>query len=49
LCHGTNNRHEKVEKEKEGMRRRGTMRKYYIKYTEKRDKKIGRESGNDRL
>jgi hypothetical protein len=44
LCHGTNNRPEKVEKVERGMRGRGTMRnKILNKYTEERDKKIGRE------
>jgi hypothetical protein len=41
LCQGINNRPEKVEKEDRGMRGRGTVRKYYIKCTEKRDMKIG--------
>jgi len=47
LCHGTNNRPEKVEKEEKKKGEcggRGTMRnKVLNKYTEERDKKIGRE------
>jgi hypothetical protein len=42
-------RPEKVEKEEKGMRERETMRKYDIKYTEKRDRKIGREPGKNKL
>jgi hypothetical protein len=40
---------EKVEKQEKGMRERGTIRKYDVKYTEKRDTKIGREPGKDKL